>query len=53
MNLPKIETLPKLLVTPERYGKVVLAEVVELFPDLPEHKIVFGRFPESPEDIGA
>lgn len=39
----QLQELATALVTPERYGRVALQTTVEL----PEHKLVFGRFPET------
>lgn len=53
LNLPLINELPGLLVTPERFGKLALrgftTELDREYPDTPETKIVFGRFPEKAE----
>lgn len=43
LSTPLINELPKLLVTPERFGRIALA--VELL-DTSETSLVFGRFPE-------
>lgn len=38
MELPKIEALPKLLVTPERFGKLAVAATI-----LPELNRIYGE----------
>lgn len=44
MELPKIEKLSELLVTPERFGKLALAPIVQL--RLPETARIYG-FPSQ------